>query len=79
MATWTGKLGKNETLTIAGGTPSTDVLSGAGLPGVPARIVIDQTNFGFGEMLNASNGFSRLVLRSHSNHDRIAIHWAVIP
>lgn len=78
MATWTGKLEKNETLTITGGTPSRGVLSGAALPGVPVRIVIDQTNLGFSEMPNAANGYRRLVLKSHSKHDKIVIHWTLI-
>lgn len=78
MATWTGKLEKNETLTIVDGTPSTGTLSGAGLPGVPVRIVIDQTNLGISEMPNAANGYRRLVLKSHSKHDKIVIHWTVI-
>lgn len=78
MATWTGKLEKNETLTISGGTPSTGTLSGAGLPGVPVRIVIDQTNLGISEMPNASNGYRRLVLKSHSRHEKIVIHWTVV-
>jgi hypothetical protein len=79
MATWTGKLEKNGTLTITGGTPSLGVLSGAGLPGVPVRVIVDQTNLGFVEMPNAANGYQRLVLKSHSNHDKITIHWTVIP
>ena len=78
MATWTGKLEKNETLTISDGTPSTGSLSGAGLPGVPVRIVIDQTNLGISETPNRSNGYHRLVLKSHSKHDKIVIHWTVI-
>lgn len=77
MATWTGKLEKNETLTIDGGTPSTGSLSGAGLPGVPVRLVVDQTNLGISEMPSASNGYRRLVLKSHSKHDKIVIHWTV--
>ena len=77
-ATWTGKLGKNETLTITGGTASAGVLSDAGLPGVPGRIVVDQTNLGFVERPETSNGFSRLVLRSHAQPDNMTIHWTVI-
>jgi hypothetical protein len=78
MATWTGKLEKNGTLTITGGTPSTGVLSGAGLPGVPVRLTIDQANLGFVEMPTAANAYRRLVLKSHSNHDKITIHWSVV-
>jgi hypothetical protein len=78
IATWSGKLDKNDTLTITGGTPSTGILSGAGLPGVPVRITIDQTNLGFAEMPNASNGYRRLVLKTHSKRDKITIHWSVV-
>ena len=78
MATWTGKISKDETLTIQGGTPSTGILSGAGLPGVPVRLVIDQTNLGIAEMPNAANGYRRLVIKSHARHDKIVIHWTVI-
>lgn len=78
MATWTGKLEKNGTLTITGGTPSNGILSGAGLPGVPVRLTIDQTNLGFLEMPSAANGYRRLVLKSHSSHDKITIHWTVV-
>jgi hypothetical protein len=78
MATWTGKLEKNSTLTISGGTPSIGVLSGAGLPGVPVRVTIDQTNLGFLEMPSASNGYRKLVLKSHATHDKITIHWTVV-
>lgn len=78
MATWTGKLEKNATLTITGGTASTGNLSGAGLPGVPVRIIVDQTNLGFLEMPNAANGYRKLVLKSHSSHDKITIHWTVV-
>jgi 16S rRNA G527 N7-methylase RsmG len=52
-------------------------LSGAGLPGVPVNVIIDQTNLGFLEMPNAANGYRRLVLKSHANHDKITIHWTV--
>ncbi len=78
MATWTGKLDKNGTLTITGGTPSTGVLSGAGLPGIPVRVTVDQANLGFAEMPSASNGYQRLILRSHAKHDKITIHWTAI-
>ncbi len=78
VATWIGKLDKNDTLTITGGTASKGVLSGAGLPGVPVRVTIDQSNLGFSEMPNASNGYQRLTLKSHSKHDRITIHWTVV-
>lgn len=78
LATWTGKLGKDETLTITGSTASRGVLSGAGLPGVPIEVTVDQSNLGFAEMPNASNGYRRLVIRSHSKHDKITIHWTVI-
>lgn len=77
-ATWTGKLEKNETLTITGGTPSKGVLAGAGLPGVPVRVTVDQANLGFVEMPDASNGYRRLVIRSHAKHDKITIHWTAI-
>lgn len=78
MMTWTGKLSKDETLTIEGGTPSAGVLSGAGLPGVAVRLVIDQANLAIVESPNAKNGYRRLVLKSHSRHDKIVIHWTVI-
>ncbi len=78
MATWNGALEKNGTLTINGGTASVGIISGAGLPGVPVRVIIDQTNLGISEMPNASNGYQRLVLRSHAKHDKIVIHWTVI-
>ena len=78
MATWTGSLGKNESLTITGGTPSTGILNGAGLPGVPVRLVIDQANLGISEMPNPANGYRRLVLKSHARHQKIVIHWTVI-
>ena len=78
VATWSGKLDKGQALTIRDGTPSTGILSGAGLPGVPVRITIDQTNLGFGEMPSAANGFRTLVLRSHNKHDKITIRWEVI-
>lgn len=78
MATWTGKLEKNGTLTITGGTPSMGVLAGAGLPGVPVHLTIDQSNLGFVEMPSAANGYRKLVLKSHSNHDKITIHWSVV-
>ena len=78
IATWSGKLDKGQALTIRDGTPSTGILSGAGLPGVPVRITIDQANLGFGEMPSAANGFRTLVLRSHNKHDKITIRWEVI-
>ena len=78
MATWTGKLEKNQTLTIADGTPSTGVLNGAGLPGVPVHLIIDQSNLAIAEMPNASNSYRRLVLKSHGKHSKIVIHWTVI-
>ena len=78
MATWTGKLDKNETLTITGARASTGALSGAGLPGVPVRVTVDQSNLGFLEMPSASNNYNRLVIRSHSKHEKITIHWTVI-
>ena len=77
MTTWTGKLERDSTLTITGGTPSTGIVTGAGLPGVPVRVTIDQTNLGITEMPNASNEYRRIVLRSHSKHDKIVIHWTV--
>ena len=77
-ATWTGKLEKNGTLTITGGTSSIGVLAGAPLPGVPVRLSIEQSNLGFAEMPSAANGYRRLVLRSHSKHDKIIIHWTVV-
>ena len=78
MATWSGKLEKNETLTINGGTPSIGIVAGAGLPGVPVRVTIDQSNLGISEMPNAKNGYRRLVLQSHSKHNKITIHWTVV-
>ena len=78
MLTWTGKLGNNETLTISNGMPSTGTVSGAQLPGVPVRLVINQSNLGISEMPNVSNGYRGLVLKSHSRHDKIVIHWTVI-
>ena len=78
LATWSGNLGKGDTLTITSGTPSSGVLTGAGLPGVPVRIIIDQTNLGFVESPSAANDFNKLVLKSHGHHDRITIHWTVI-
>ncbi len=78
LATWTGKLEKDGTLTINSGTASSGVLTGSGLPGVPVRIIIDQTNLGFVEMPSAANGYKKLVLRSHGRHDKITIHWTVI-
>lgn len=79
IATWTGKLEKNGILTITNGASSTSVLSGAGLPGVPVRVTIEQSNLGFAEMPDAANDYRRLVLRSHSKHEKITIHWSVIP
>ncbi len=78
MATWTGKLEKNEMLIITGGTPSKGVLAGAGLPGVPVRVTVDQVNLGFVEMPDAANGYRKLVLRSHAKHEKLTIHWTVI-
>ena len=77
-ATWTGRLEKNETLTITGGTPSKGILAGAGLPGVPVRITVEEKNLGFAEMPNAANGYRKLVLQSHTKHDKITIRWTVI-
>lgn len=78
VATWTGKLEKGQILTVTGGTASVGSLSGAGLPGVPVQITVDQSNLGFTVMPNASNGFRTVAFRSHSKHDRITIHWNVI-
>ena len=78
VATWTGKLEKGQVLTITGGTPSMGVLSGAGLPGVPVHITVDQTNLGFAVMPNASNGYLTVALRSHAKHGQITIHWSVV-
>ena len=78
VANWSGKLDKGQALTIRDGTPSTGILSGSGLPGVPVRITIDQTNLGFGETPSAANGFRTLVLKSHNKHDKITIRWEVI-
>ena len=77
-ATWTGHLGKDETLTITGGTPSKGILAGAGLPGVPVRITVDEKNLGFTQMPGASNGYRTLVIQSHANHDKITVHWSVL-
>jgi hypothetical protein len=78
VATWTGKLEKNGTLTITGGTPSMGVLAGAGLPGVPVHVTIDQANLGFVETPSAANGYRRLILKSHGGHDKIVIRWTVV-
>jgi len=77
-ATWTGHLDKDETLTITGGTPSKGILAGAGLPGVPVRITVDEKNLGFTQMPGASNGYRTLVIQSHANHDKITVHWSVL-
>jgi len=78
VATWTGKLEKGQVLTITGGTPSTGVLSGVGLPGVPVRITVDQSNLGFEEMPSSANGYRTVKLKSHTKHDRITIRWTVM-
>jgi len=78
VATWTGKLEKGQILTITGGTPSMGVLSGAGLPGVPVRIMVDQSNLGFATMPNSTNGYRTVAFKSHAKHDRITIHWDVV-
>ena len=77
IANWSGKLGKGDSLTITAGTPSKGVITGAGLPGVPVHLTIDQSNLGFAEMPNASNGYNRLVILSHAKHDRLTIRWSL--
>jgi len=77
LINWTGKLDKDETLTITGAKASLGSLSGPGLPGVPVRITVDQSNLGFLEMPSSANGYRRLVIRSHSKHEKITIHWTV--
>ncbi|HZU27709.1 MAG TPA: hypothetical protein VFA04_19415 [Bryobacteraceae bacterium] len=74
--TWSGKLNKNDTLTIDGGTASTGYLTGE-LPGVPVNIVVDVSNIGLAEEPNPNNNFKRLVLHSLGKHNVIRIHWTV--
>jgi hypothetical protein len=74
--TWSGKLDKNQTLTIDGGTASTGSLTGE-LPGVPVNVVVDVTNIGLQEEPNPRNNFKRLVLRSLGKHNAIRIHWTL--
>ena len=74
--TWTGKLGKNDTLTIDGGSASTGSLVGA-LPGVPVDVTVDVQNIGLVEEPRPTNGFRRITLRSYGKHDAIRIHWTV--
>jgi len=73
---WTGKLGKNETLTIDGPTASSGAIKGE-LPGVPVNIIVDVTNIGLDEEPGPRNGWKRVVLRSLGKHSIIRIHWMV--
>ncbi len=74
--TWTGKLGKNATLTIDGASASTGSLVGE-LPGVPVDVTVDVQNIALVEEPRPTNGFRRLTLRSYGKHDAIRIHWTV--
>jgi hypothetical protein len=76
LLVWSGKLDKNDTLTIDGVTPSSGSLQGE-LPGVPVNFEIDATNIGIRENPGAQNGWKRLVLVSHAKHARITIRWNV--
>jgi hypothetical protein len=73
---WSGKLDKNDTLTIDGLTASAGSLQGE-LPGVPVNFEIDAANIGIRENPGAQNGWKRLVLISHAKHARITIRWSV--
>jgi hypothetical protein len=73
---WTGKLTKNQILTIDGSTTSTGSLEGE-LPGVPVNLIVDVTNIGLDEEPSSRNGWKRLALRSLGKHFVIRIHWTV--
>jgi len=77
VAIWTGKLDKDGTLAITGGTASIGNVQGAPLPSAPIRFTIDQKDLGIAEWPSAANGY-KLVLKSHSKHDKITIHWDVV-
>lgn len=73
---WTGKLTRNQILTIDGSTASTGSIEGE-LPGVPVNLIVDVTNIGLDEEPSPRNGWKRLALRSLGKHSVIRIHWTV--
>jgi len=77
VAVWTGKLNKDDTLSITGGTASTGTLEGTPLPNVQLSFTIDQKDLGIAQWPSASNGY-RLVLKTHKKLEKITIHWSVV-
>lgn len=72
---WSGRLQKNETLAINGGSASMGSLRGA-LPGVPVMIEVEPKEIGVAESPGPGNGWNRLVLRSRSDRNTVVtIRW----
>jgi hypothetical protein len=75
---WTGQLDKESSVTINGGTATAGSLRGV-LPGVPISIEVDAKDIGLIESPRASNGWSRLTIRSHKKRNApITIRWKVV-
>lgn len=72
---WSGRLQKNVTLSIEGGSASAGTLRGA-LPGVPVMIEVEPKDLGVAEAPGPGNGWRRLVLRSRSDRETVVtIRW----
>ncbi len=77
VAVWTGALKKDGTLAIAGATASVGTLQGAGLPGTPVRVTIDEKDVTIAQQPAAANGY-QLVLKSLAPCDKITVRWAIV-
>jgi len=76
---WSGKIDKNETVSIDGGQASAGTVLQGALPGVPVMLDIDHAEFALAEVPAPSNGWSRLRIRSRNRrHTVITIRWTVI-
>jgi hypothetical protein len=76
---WSGRIQKDQILTIADGAPSFGQLTGE-LPGTPIVVIVPTRRFELVERPAVSNGWRLLKLRAiESSGASIVIHWREIP
>jgi hypothetical protein len=76
---WTGQVGKNEVITIDGGSATIGVVQGAPLPGVPCLIEVNDSSVAVAESPSSGNGYRKIVLRSNrAGNFSVRINWKAL-
>ena len=76
---WTGQVGKNEVITIDGGSATIGVVQGTPLPGVPCRIQLSDSSVAVVEPPGSGNSYRKIVLRfNRSGNFSVRINWEAL-